>query len=168
VQEEGGGPQCARAAEAMGAVNDEGAQRTALAPPGGDSLPNHDGWPFSPLNATKAGGRTALQRVPSAEREPFAFMTVSAPTLHGADRLRSEGYRESRRCSRDTYPESYITKYTSIRRENLARGLLQTVRAPTFHASRRHPFMPAGAGGNSWNGSAHVVACIVNFRPAKP
>ena len=26
-----------------------------------------------------------------------------------------EGYRESRRCSRDTYPESYITEYTSIR-----------------------------------------------------
>ena len=25
------------------------------------------------------------------------------------------GYRESRKCSRDTYPESYITKYTSIR-----------------------------------------------------
>ena len=25
-----------------------------------------------------------------------------------------EGYHESRRCSRDTYPESYITKYTSI------------------------------------------------------
>ena len=23
-----------------------------------------------------------------------------------------EGYRESGRCSRDTYPESYITKYT--------------------------------------------------------
>ena len=32
------------------------------------------------------------------------------------DRLR-EGCRENRRCSRDTYPESYITKYTSIRRE---------------------------------------------------
>ena len=28
-----------------------------------------------------------------------------------------KGYRESRRCSRDTYPESYITKYTSIRRK---------------------------------------------------
>ena len=28
-----------------------------------------------------------------------------------------EGYRESRRSSRDTYPESYITKYTSIRRK---------------------------------------------------
>ena len=27
-----------------------------------------------------------------------------------------EGYRDSRRCSRDTYPESYITEYTSIRR----------------------------------------------------
>jgi len=26
-----------------------------------------------------------------------------------------EGCRESRRCSRDTYPESYTTKYTSIR-----------------------------------------------------
>ena len=25
-----------------------------------------------------------------------------------------EGYREIRRCSRDTYPESYTTKYTSI------------------------------------------------------
>jgi len=28
-----------------------------------------------------------------------------------------EGCRESRRCPRDTYPVSYITKYTSIRRE---------------------------------------------------
>ena len=26
-----------------------------------------------------------------------------------------EGYRESRRCSKGTCPESYITKYTSIR-----------------------------------------------------
>ena len=28
------------------------------------------------------------------------------------------GYHESRRCSRDTFPESYITKYTSIRRSS--------------------------------------------------
>ena len=28
-----------------------------------------------------------------------------------------EGYHESRKCSRDTYPGSYITKYTGIRRE---------------------------------------------------
>jgi hypothetical protein len=27
-----------------------------------------------------------------------------------------EGYHESRRCSRDTYPDSYITKDTSIRK----------------------------------------------------
>ena len=27
-----------------------------------------------------------------------------------------DGLRESTRCSRDTYPESYITKYTSVRR----------------------------------------------------
>ena len=30
-----------------------------------------------------------------------------------------EGCCESRRCSRDTYPQSYITKYTSIRRLGL-------------------------------------------------
>jgi len=30
-----------------------------------------------------------------------------------------EGYRESRRCSRDTYPASYITKNTSVRRETV-------------------------------------------------
>ena len=28
-----------------------------------------------------------------------------------------EGYRESRRCSRDTYPESYITEYILIYEE---------------------------------------------------
>ena len=27
-------------------------------------------------------------------------------------------YRESRRCARDSYPESYITEYTSVRRQN--------------------------------------------------
>ena len=34
-----------------------------------------------------------------------------------------EGYHESRRCSRDTYPESYITKYTSIRRQYIRLNL---------------------------------------------
>ena len=43
--------------------------------------------------------------------------------LLSGDRLRVdwlsgwEGYRESGRCSRDTYPEPCITKYTSIRRQ---------------------------------------------------
>ena len=44
--------------------------------------------------------------------------------ISGRDKLRVgwltkvswEGYHESRRCSRETYPESYITNYTSIRR----------------------------------------------------
>ena len=34
-----------------------------------------------------------------------------------------EGYHESRGCSRDTYPESYITKYTRTRRHRLAINL---------------------------------------------
>ena len=34
-------------------------------------------------------------------------------SFFGNDRL-WEGFRESRRCSRDTYPESYITKYVLI------------------------------------------------------
>ena len=43
---------------------------------------------------------------------------VFAPTLTTfllPYRLR-EGYHEGKRCSRDTYPESYITKCTSVRR----------------------------------------------------
>ena len=31
-----------------------------------------------------------------------------------------KGFRESRRCSRDTYPESYITEYTSVYEEKEA------------------------------------------------
>jgi len=49
---------------------------------------------------------TQLFRSVSANRHPFGQHQQN----HWA------GYRESRRCSRDTYPESYITKYTSIRR----------------------------------------------------
>ena len=33
-----------------------------------------------------------------------------------------EGYHESKRCSRDTHPESYITKQTSIRSSPVAHG----------------------------------------------
>ena len=32
-----------------------------------------------------------------------------------------EGYHESSRCFRDTYPESYITKFTSLRSTNASR-----------------------------------------------
>ena len=39
-----------------------------------------------------------------------------------------EGYHESKRCSRDTYPESYITKYTNIRR----------VKSQTVYEGKQH------------------------------
>ena len=39
-----------------------------------------------------------------------------------------EGFRESRRCSRDTYPESYITEYTLVYAD-------KTVRLCAFNAS---------------------------------
>jgi len=40
-----------------------------------------------------------------------------------------EGYLDSRRCSWDTYTESYITKYTSIRRKNIKTVNCMTVGA---------------------------------------
>ena len=43
-----------------------------------------------------------------------------------------EGYHESKRCSIDTHPESYIIKYTSIRRIVLDCGLLARQRLTTF------------------------------------
>jgi len=36
-----------------------------------------------------------------------------------------EGHHERRRCSRDTYPESCITKFTSIRSKSGSRGLTE-------------------------------------------
>jgi len=37
--------------------------------------------------------------------------------FHSSHPQGHEGYRESRRCSRDTYLESYITKYTLVYEE---------------------------------------------------
>jgi len=48
-----------------------------------------------------------------------------------------EGCRESRRCSRDTYPESYITKYTSIRRLNSPGAPKRLPPAPAAPIERR-------------------------------
>ena len=57
--------------------------------------------------------------VPSSlGRGAMAAAQDGAAPLIDADRLWVgwlwEGCRESRRCSRDAYPESYITKYTCI------------------------------------------------------
>jgi len=41
------------------------------------------------------------------------FFHSSHPEGHG------EGFRESKKCSKDTYPESYITDYTLVYEEKL-------------------------------------------------
>ena len=49
----------------------------------------------------------------------LSFVVTQQSMGNARDRLGVgwEGYHENRRCSRDTYQELYITKYTSIRRE---------------------------------------------------
>jgi len=54
-----------------------------------------------------------------------------------------EGYHKSRRCSRGTYPESYITKYTSIRRKTLHARSLTPVPAPEIRAVAHADSHPA-------------------------
>ena len=50
---------------------------------------------------------------------------VGSTDVHSSLPQGHEGYHESRRCSRDTYPESYITKSTSIReKKQLGRAKL--------------------------------------------
>ena len=49
---------------------------------------------------------------------PVAVLQAgSARVGHIPDDRSGRGCHESRRCSRDTYPESHITKYTSIRKK---------------------------------------------------
>jgi len=58
------------------------------------------------------------------KREPYNRVTppvlqgVIDSGLVGSTDFHWEGYHESRRCFRDTYPESYIARYTNIRRES--------------------------------------------------
>ena len=56
--------------------------------------------------------------LPVTRSRPVArpILERTRPEFCTDDRLRG-GCHESRRCSRDIYPESYITKYTSIRRK---------------------------------------------------
>jgi len=67
----------------------------------------------------KSQEEIAIQgRWPRGER---LSLPLIVPGLVGSTGPLWEGYHESRRCSRDTYPESYITKYTSIRRSTRER-----------------------------------------------
>jgi len=74
-----------------------------------------------PQPQTLKQGTRQLSRRGSESRKSakvsFAALATFAcfATFSVDDRLR-EGCRDSRGCSRDPYPESYITKYTSIRR----------------------------------------------------
>ena len=70
------------------------------------------GWSFSWV-----GGLLVNPQHPrgAAVRNDPDTVKVDNSGANESDRL-WEGCRESRRCSRDTYPESYITKYTSIQR----------------------------------------------------
>ena len=65
-----------------------------------------------------------------------------------------EGCHESRRCSRDTYPESYITKYTRIRRAN------------TKLAKRANCLTSEGRNGEGTEQVAKAAALKVNIRTA--
>ena len=60
----------------------------------------------------KAGGAG------SAWPDPEDHHPLEAERVGGIHAVEILHPRESRKCSRDTYPESYITKYTSIRRLN--------------------------------------------------
>ena len=53
--------------------------------------------------------RKALVSLTLVARTPFEKVFESVRFCLG-------GYHKSRGCSKDTYPESYITKYTRIRR----------------------------------------------------
>jgi len=73
----------------------------------------------------------------SCEAPRLVTRRSHAGSLHRRFSFCWEGYRGSRRCSRDTYPESYITKHTSIRSLSFCcRDLLQRIRRFTKPSSR--------------------------------
>jgi len=59
-----------------------------------------------------------------------------------------EGCRESRRYSRETYPESYITKYTSIRRNEPGLTKLVSPHRPRHGLKAFHPKNGSSQGQN--------------------
>jgi len=65
--------------------------------------------------ASAIASRQGPAGTPSIDSSPSAARRKGV-TVHCHVRWGDRPYHESRRCSRDTYPESYITKYTSIQR----------------------------------------------------
>ena len=69
-----------------------------------------------------------------------------------------EGYRENRRCSRDTFPESYITEYTTMRRYHRSTSSTRSsstgpVATSPVDAQRHAPFEDADLCSGSETGS---------------
>ena len=63
------------------------------------------------LKAMRGGKDIGLHRADSekllrARAASAGWFSINRPV----DRLRGEGFRESRRCSRDTYPESFVNE----------------------------------------------------------
>ena len=55
--------------------------------------------------------------IENSHENPNRFkISTEAPLEPSGQGFLREGCRESRRCSRDTYPEAYIAKHTRIRR----------------------------------------------------
>ena len=71
-----------------------------------------------------------------------------------------EGCRESRRCSRDTYPESYITKFTSIRRKLLTYGGHQLFGVDDFWESSTFQVARGASAAREWLGPAAEVVAV--------
>ena len=82
---------------------------------------------------------------PNASQAPFP---CTSPPLLPNPHILLEGCRENTLCSRDTYPESYITKYTSIRRwySLPLRVLLEEGVAPKHLKRPREPRLFGGLG----------------------
>ena len=111
-----------------------GLLRTVAADAGGDPCIS-ELWRFPTVFHEEACGEElcgplcpesrAVDQPALLESSVYKVQTATLPaplskTFHFQGEPLWEGYRESRRCSRDTYPESSITKYTRIRRQQCA------------------------------------------------
>ena len=63
------------------------------------------------------------QVYPAVEVIPKVYLNVTAMREYDFLSVCWEGFRESRRCSGDTYPESYITEYTSCTKNIVSRAV---------------------------------------------
>ena len=82
-------------------------------------VPSYPHYPLTPRFA-----RNPLSTVaPIRQSRPDAGLGFQVEALETFDRLWA-GFRESRRCSRDTYPESCITEYILIYEDEGVRSTL--------------------------------------------